>query len=98
MVLEERTDHQEDLELRDQTDQREIAVQRVQMDQLVDPVDEEVLGQQVQSESEDLKDQWEWLEVQENQANVDLWVTKETMVLVEPQVLVAPWEFQEMLD
>lgn len=98
MVLKERTDHQEDLELRDQTDQREIAVQRVQMDQLVDPVDEEVLGQQVQSESEDLKDQWEWLEVQENQANVDLWVTKETMVLVEPQVLVAPWEFQEMLD
>jgi len=98
MVQKERTDHQEDLEQRDQTELREIEVQKDQTDQLVDPVVEEVLDLPVKSENEDLKDQWEWLEVQENQANVDLWVTKETMVLVEPQVPVVPWEFQEMVD
>jgi len=48
--------------------------------------------------NEDLKVQWEWLEVQENQENEESLVIKVTMVLVGQLVLGAPWEFQEMLD
>lgn len=96
--LRERTDHQEDQDQRDQTEQREIAVQRGQMDQLADPEAEEASDLLEQSVNEDLKDQWEWLEVQESPANVDHWVTKEMMVLVDQQVPVDPWEFQEMVD
>jgi len=48
--------------------------------------------------NEDLKVQWEWLEVQENQENEESLVIKVMMVLVDQLVLGAPWEFQEMLD
>jgi len=48
MVQKERTDHQEDLDQRDQTEPRETEVQKVQTDQLVDPVVEEVLDLPVQ--------------------------------------------------
>lgn len=48
--------------------------------------------------NEDLKVQWEWLEVQDNQENEDPLVIKVTMVLVDQQVHGAPWEFQEMPD
>jgi len=94
----ERMVHQEDQELRDQMDQKEIEVLKVQTDQLVDPEAEEVWDLQVLTVSEDHKVQWEWLEALENQENVDQLVTKEMMVPVVQQVLVDPWESQEMVD
>jgi len=96
--VKERMDHQEDLELRDQTEPRENVVLKAQTDQLVDPVLEVVSDLQELSVNEDLKVQWEWLEVQDNQENEDPLVIKVTMVLVDQQVPGAPWEFQEMPD
>jgi len=98
MEARERMVHQEDQDLRDQMDQKEIEVLKVQTDQLVDPEAEEVWDLQVLTVSEDHKVQWEWLEVLENQENVDQLVTKEMMVPVVQQVLVDPWESQEMVD
>jgi len=98
MEVRERMVHQEDQELRDQMDQKEIEVLKVQMDQLVVPVAEEVWDLQVLTVNEGHKVQWEWLEVLENQENVDQLVTKEMMVPVVQQVLVDPWESQEMVD
>jgi len=98
MEARERMVHQEDQDLRDQMEQKEIEVLKVQTDQLVDPEAEEVWDLQVLTASEDHKVQWEWLEVLENQESVDQLVTKEMMVPVVQQVLVDQWESQEMVD